>query len=337
MSTQLDSSVAAAVGPALLPVPAMERGATSVAQAPSADLAYGLESDSPVMLHPEGRKSVWSNGVDIPVVGFMIAVHALSLGAIYFFTWKAVALLFFLGWVTGGVGVCLGYHRLLTHGSFQTYRPLRWMIAFIGQLSGQGSAVTWVANHRKHHMFSDKEGDPHSPQDGRWWSHMLWFAPYFGEKWHRELTSRFAPDLLKDPMFNFLHKTFLLWHFAFGGVLFAIGYFGWDTYTAWSFVFWGMLLRMVYVWHVTWAVNSATHIWGYRNYETTDDSRNLWWVGLLAYGEGWHNNHHAYQRMAKHGHKWWEFDVTYKTICLLEKLGLAWNVVHEHPPHQKPA
>ncbi len=83
--------------------------------------------------------------------------------------------------------------------------------------------------------------------------------------------------------------------------------------------------------------NSATHIWGYRNYETTDDSRNLWWVGLLAYGEGWHNNHHAYQRMAKHGHKWWEFDVTYKTICLLEKLGLAWNVVHEHPPHQKPA
>jgi fatty-acid desaturase len=166
---------------------------------------------------------------------------------------------------------------------------------------------------------------------------MLWFAPYFGEKWHRELTNRYAPDLLKDPMFGFLHKTFLLWHFAFGGLLFAIGYYGWDAYTGWSFVFWGLMLRMVYVWHVTWAVNSATHMWGYRNYETTDDSRNLWWVGLLAYGEGWHNNHHAYQRMAKHGHKWWEFDMTYLTICTMEKLGLAWNVVHDHPPHQKPA
>ena len=119
--------------------------------------------------------------------------------------------------------------------------------------------------------------------------------------------------------------------------LWLVGYFGWDAYTAWSFVFWGMFLRMVYVWHITWAVNSATHIWGYRNYETSDDSTNLWWVGLLSYGEGWHNNHHAFQRMARHGHKWWEVDVTYWTICAMEKVGLAWNVVHSVPSYQKPA
>ena len=103
-----------------------------------------------------------------------------------------------------------------------------------------------------------------------------------------------------------------------------------------SFVVWGMFVRMVYVLHVTWFVNSATHMWGYRNYETTDDSRNLWWVGLLAFGEGWHNNHHAYQRMARQGHRWWEFDITYWAIWLMEKVGLAWDVVHEVPQHTPP-
>ena len=114
-------------------------------------------------------------------------------------------------------------------------------------------------------------------------------------------------------------------------LLFAIGYFGWDTYTAISFVVWGMFVRLVYVLHVTWFVNSATHMWGYRNYETSDNSRNLWWVAVLAFGEGWHNNHHANQRMARQGHKWWEVDVTYWAILALEKVGLAWNVVKEIP------
>jgi len=109
------------------------------------------------------------------------------------------------------------------------------------------------------------------------------------------------------------------------------------TYMAWSFVVWGMFVRMVYVLHVTWFVNSATHIWGYRNYETTDDSKNLWWVGLLAWGEGWHNNHHAYQRMARHGHKWWEIDMSFWTIWAMEKVGLAWNVIKIPPKNQKPA
>jgi fatty-acid desaturase len=284
----------------------------------------------------KSSKNPWENGIDWPVVIFMAAVHLLAIGAAFFFTWKALAVFLFLGWFTGGIGVCLGYHRLLTHGSFQTYRPVRWFIAFVGGLSGQGSAITWIANHRKHHAFSDKEGDPHSPHDGPWWAHMFWFCPYFGQEWHRELSTKYAPDLVKDPFMRFLHKTFLIWQFAFGGLLFLIGYYGWDAYTGWSFVFWGIFFRMVFVWHVTWLVNSATHIWGYRNYETSDDSTNLWWVGLLSYGEGWHNNHHAFQRMARHGHKWWEIDMTYWTICAMEKLGLAWNVVHSVPSYQKP-
>jgi stearoyl-CoA desaturase (delta-9 desaturase) len=204
-------------------------------------------------------------------------------------------------------------------------------------MSGEGSALTWVANHRKHHALSDKDGDPHSPRDGGLWSHILWFCPNYGRKYEDDIVDRYAPDLQKDKGLVFLHKTFIFWHIAMGAALLSIGWIGWDRYTGISFLVWGMFVRMVYVFHVTWFVNSATHMWGYRNYETSDDSRNLWWVGLLSFGEGWHNNHHAYQRMAAHGHKWWEIDMTYWAICAMEKLGLAWNVVHTIPRGAKPA
>ncbi len=282
-------------------------------------------------------KDPWSKGYDWPVVIWIVVVHLGALAAPFYFTWKALGICVFLSWLTGSIGVCMGYHRQLTHGAFMTYRPVRWFLALVGGLSGEGSALTWVANHRKHHMFSDKEGDPHSPHDGAWWSHMLWFMPDFGRKHYETLIERFAPDMAKDPVMRFLHHFFLPSHVIMGATLFAIGYYGWDWYTACSFVAWGMFVRLVYVLHVTWFVNSATHLWGYRNYETTDDSRNLWWVAVLAFGEGWHNNHHAYQRMARQGHKWWEVDVTYWSILALEKVGLAWNVVKEVPKHQKPA
>jgi stearoyl-CoA desaturase (delta-9 desaturase) len=224
--------------------------------------------------------------------------------------------------------VTLGYHRLLTHGSFVTSKPVRWFFAFVGGISGEGSAIVWVANHRKHHRFSDQDGDPHSPREGGWWSHILWLFPKHSSDEIQAHCKRWAPDLAKDSGVMFFHKTFLLWHFVIGGGLLATGWaiYGLDTGVSW--LLWGLAVRMVYVFHVTWFVNSATHIWGYRNYETTDDSRNLWWVGLLAFGEGWHNNHHAFQRMAAHGHKWWEFDMTYWVILAMERLGLVWNVVH---------
>jgi stearoyl-CoA desaturase (delta-9 desaturase) len=269
--------------------------------------------------------------LDWPVVIWIGGVHLAALVAPFYFTWSGLAICLVLYWITGGLGVCLGYHRLLTHGSFQTFPPVRFFFALLGGISGEGSALDWVSNHRKHHAFSDQDGDPHTPRDGGLWSHMLWLFPLHTPEETLARAKRWAPDLARDRGVRFLHQTFLLWHFLIGAALLASGWslYGRDVGISW--LLWGLAVRMVIVFHVTWLVNSATHMWGYRNYETTDDSRNLWWVGLLAFGEGWHNNHHAYQRMAKHGHKWWEIDVTYWAILALEKLGLAWNVVHT--PH----
>jgi fatty-acid desaturase len=280
-----------------------------------------------------GKQAFEELGPNWPIVIWIAVVHVLAVIAPFFFSWPALITCVLLAFVTGSLGVCMGYHRLLTHQSFQTYRPIRWLLAFLGGLSGEGSALTWVAQHRKHHAHSDEDGDPHSPMHGNWWSHLLWFMPDFGRKWHKELLNRYAPDITKDKMMVVLHYMFLPSHFLLGGVLFLMGYFGpesWglgSAWSGWSMVFWGLGVRMVYVLHVTWFVNSATHLWGYRNYETGDNSRNLWWVAILAWGEGWHNNHHAYQRVASQGHRWWEIDVTYWCILLMEKLGLAWDVI----------
>lgn len=277
------------------------------------------------------QPSHWAEGLNWPTVIWFTLIHGGALLAPFFFTWKAVALTLVLGWITGSLGICLGYHRLLTHSSFRTYRPIRWFFAWLGALAGEGPPVFWVAQHRKHHQFSDQPGDPHSPRDGAWWSHMLWLFPQDRDSHWLASADRYAPDMLKDPFMRFLDKTFLFWHIALGAALFLAGWLIWDVYTGVSFVVFGMFVRLLYVLHVTWAVNSASHMWGYRNYQTTDDSRNLWWVGILAYGEGWHNNHHAFQRSARHGHRWWEIDVTYWVIRLLEMSGLAWNVVRDYP------
>ncbi|MEN1680941.1 MAG: acyl-CoA desaturase [Planctomycetota bacterium] len=288
---------------------------------------------------------LWAKGLDWPTVIWIGAAHVIALAAPFTFSWPAFWTCAVLCLATGSLGVCMGYHRLLTHGSFKTYRPVRWLLAVLGGLSGEGSALTWVANHRKHHAFSDKDGDPHSPRHGKWWSHMLWFMPNRGQKWNTELLKRYAPDMQKDRVMVLIHKMFLPSHFILAGALFAFGYFGqWmgmegGVWSGFSMLAWGVGVRMMYVLHITWMVNSATHIWGYRNYETTDDSKNLWWVGLMAFGEGWHNNHHAYQRVASQGHKWWEIDSTYWIILAMEKTGLAWDVVRlkDIPKGTKPA
>ncbi len=279
----------------------------------------------------------WAKGIDWVNAIWLGFVHVGALVALlpYFFTWKGVAIAVALYWVTGSLGICLGFHRYLTHGGFVTYKPIRWLFGLIGGLAGEGPALNWVAVHRKHHAHSDLPGDPHSPHDGAWWSHMLWLMPNNGSDYYREMHRRYAPDLLKDPVMRFLDYAFLPSHWLLGTALFLWGYLGWDFQTGCSFVAWGMFVRMCFVLHVTWLVNSATHMWGYTNYKTTDDSKNLWWVGMLAFGEGWHNNHHAFQRMARHGHKWWEIDVTYYAIVVMEKLGLAWNVVHDVPQRER--
>jgi stearoyl-CoA desaturase (delta-9 desaturase) len=275
---------------------------------------------------PRPAAQHWTD-LDWPVVIWIGVIHAAALVAPFYFTWSGLAICVALSWATGSLGVCLGYHRLLTHGSFSTTRAVKMFYAWMGGISGEGSALHWVANHRKHHAFSDLDGDPHTPYEGGLWSHILWMFPRRDPAELDAHCRRWAPDLYKDPGILFLHKTFLLWHFIIGSALLMAGASFYDWRTGISWLLWGLAVRMVYVFHVTWFVNSATHIWGYRNYETSDNSRNLWWVGLLAFGEGWHNNHHAFQRMAKHGHKWWEVDTTYWMILAMEKLGLAWNVV----------
>lgn len=258
---------------------------------------------------------------------WLVALHIAALAAPWTFTWSGLILAVFLHWVTGSLGVCLGFHRLLTHTGLEVPEWLRRTFAFIGTLAGEGGPISWTANHRKHHAYSDQPGDPHSPHDGPWWAHMFWLAfTTHGGDWNRYVR-HWVPDLVKDPFMMALERWFLPIHFAVAAVITTAGYMIGGPELALSWFVWAVCVRMVAVLHVTWFVNSASHMWGYKNYETRDDSRNLWWVAIVAYGEGWHNNHHALPRLAQHGHKWWEFDMTYQVIRLLRAVGLAKNVV----------
>lgn len=277
-----------------------------------------------------------AGGLHWPTVGWVALLHGGALAAPLVFTWQGVVLMVLLHWLTGGIGICLGFHRLFTHRSFRTYRPLEWTIAWIGGLAGEGACIDWVATHRKHHARSDCLGDPHTPHEGAWWSHMIWCLCGMKVKDSEGMIERWTPDLAGDRVLRFLDRTFIPWHLALGLGIFGAGYAYGGMGMGLSLLVWGMFVRLVFVLHSTWFVNSASHMWGYRNYATRDDSRNNWWVALITYGEGWHNNHHAYPRMARHGHRWWEVDLTYLTIRLLERVGLAWNVVDGQHQRRSP-
>ncbi len=269
----------------------------------------------------------WGRGLNWPPLVWLIFLHAGVLAAPFFFTFKGILLGFVLYAITGGFGISIAFHRYFTHRSFKTYKLIRWMLAIVGNLAGEGPVIHWVAVHRKHHAHSDKEGDPHSPFHGKWWSHLLWFLPWMSKEEEHELHERWTRDLLSDGFLRFLNSSYMVWHICLGLSLYFVGWFFWDHFTAVSFLLWGMAVRMVFLLHATWAVNSATHLWGYKNYETRDNSRNLWWVALITFGEGWHNNHHAHPAAANFGHhRWWEIDIAFITILLMEKLGLAWQV-----------
>lgn len=301
---------------------------SKVPNRPSSNPAGGADQKS----RPQGGKPTkeermrWDR-VSWAAIIWLTAVHIGALAAPFFISWQAVVLTVFLHWVTGGLGICLGYHRLLTHTGMKTYNWVRYLFGCLGSLAGEGSPLDWVADHRKHHQLSDQPGDPHSPHDGGFWSHMLWlgFASYEAKiQQHHE---KYIPDLLRDRGMRVIHNLFLPLNIGLGLALMGIGYAIGGWYMAASFVSWGMFARLVFVLHSTWLVNSASHMFGYRNYETTDDSRNNWWVALVTYGEGWHNNHHAYPRLARHGHKWWEIDLTFMMIRLMKAVGLVWDVV----------
>ena len=249
---------------------------------------------------------------------FIIGVHVVALAGFFTFTWPAFFVCLTLHWMTGGLGITLGYHRLLTHRSFKVWKPLEYFFALMGTLACQSGPIKWVTAHRVHHTYSDEDGDPHSPKKGFFWSHMGWCF-YDNQYIERaDVQAQVSPDLAKDPVHIFLDKTHILWT-----ILLVAGLYAWGGA---PFVIWGVFVRLVLVYHCTWLVNSAAHVWGYQTYKSSDLSRNLWWVALVTYGEGWHNNHHAFQYSARHGLKWWEFDSTYLMVQILEKLGLAEGV-----------
>ncbi len=255
--------------------------------------------------------------LDWGVIVFMSAVHILALLAFLpgNFSWGGVVLFFVLHWVTGGLGITMGWHRLVAHRSFQTPKWIEYFLVFCGALSCQGGPIWWVGLHRHHHLYSDQNVDHHDSTKGFWWSHFGWMLHEVPAE--KEI-ARFTQDIGDDPFYQFLDRYFLGVQAVLAVILYLIG--------GWSFVLWGVFLRMVTLYHCTWLVNSATHKFGYRSHESGDRSTNCWWVAVLAYGEGWHNNHHAYQYSARHGLQWWEFDLTWIMIRTLEVLGLAKNI-----------
>lgn len=257
--------------------------------------------------------------------GPLIWIGGLHLGALLalnpaWFSWSGLALCFLLHWITGGIGICLTYHRLLTHRSF-ALRPrwLEYVLTIIGTTASEGGAIGWVADHRRHHANSDDEHDTHTPKEGFFWAHMYWWMILQpGTEHSSEYYQKWAPDLNRDPVHRLLERTHLLFPILLLVGLYAAGGMSW--------LVWGGFVRSIFVLHSTWLVNSASHIWGYRSHPTRDRSTNLWWVALLTYGEGWHNNHHAFQTSARHGLRWWELDLTYITIWMMKACGIAYNI-----------
>lgn len=264
-----------------------------------------------------------------PLFSLYVLLHIVALAGFYTFSWQGLVVLLVLYFCTICLGITLCYHRLLAHQSYKLPRPITYFLALLGCLAFQRGPIWWSATHRLHHSKTDREGDPHSPRYSFLWSHYLW--PFF---WHPQLDEsqenvrRLALDLWNDPGLRFLEKHYNTINVLFLGVLFSLGYWlGGGLKMGLSILVWGGFLRIIYGLNVTWCVNSAAHIWGYRRYDTPDTSRNNWWVALLTWGEGWHNNHHAYARSAKMGFVWYELDVTYWIISLLARLKLATHVV----------
>jgi fatty-acid desaturase len=324
--------------------PASDESTTVV---PAKPLSAAPGSSASVVMHVMpareqvrmGRAAATSVGFSWPTLMAMIAFHVGALGALFLFSWERliVAAAIYVLAINVGIGMC--YHRLLTHRGYQTPKWIEYLMTVCATLSLEGGPIFWVSTHRVHHQLSDHEGDPHTPREGGWWAHAGWIL--YGESLHSQTQAlaRYSPDLSKDRFHVWLSKYHWLPVTLSGVLLLAGGWLwgGWVNGVA--MVLWGVALRVTLGLHATWLVNSATHLWGSRRFETRDDSRNSWWVALLTGGEGWHNNHHAHPVSARHGLKWYEFDPNFYGIWILSKLGLAKKirVAQYDPANPKPA
>jgi fatty-acid desaturase len=250
----------------------------------------------------------------------LVGVHLAALLALWpeFFSWSALAVAAALAYVTGAIGVTLGYHRTLTHRSLRLRWPLEYVVATLGTLAMQGAPIEWVATHRVHHAHSDHEGDPHTTRRGVSWAHIRWLLVKNRYVPSRTERARQCPDLVRDPYYRALSFLSVPLQVLLAVVLLAIG--------GWPWVIWGIFVRLVFTYHTTWFVNSASHWSGYRTFRTGDRSTNSWWVALMSFGEGWHNNHHAFPFSARHGLAWFEVDVTWWHVKFLRMLRLADHV-----------
>lgn len=266
-------------------------------------------------LEPHNRRFQWDFAI------LMVIFHTAAVAAFFEFRWSALAVLAVTWILAQNIGIAVVYHRLLTHRGFVVPKGFEYVLAVLGTMALQGSPVYWVAVHRLHHRFSDEHGDPHSPRDGKWWSHMGWLL---NGSLHNNsaILEKYAPDLMKDRFYRWLNHYHWVPVTVLGIALVAIGGLPW--------LLWGVFLRVTIGLHVTWMVNSVTHAWGSRRFNTGDDSTNNWWVALLTGGEGWHNNHHAHPVSARHGMAWYELDPNYWVIWVLEKLGVATKVYAKH-------
>ncbi|MGE3275006.1 MAG: acyl-CoA desaturase [Vicinamibacterales bacterium] len=261
-----------------------------------------------------GRKA--SNGeINWITVTAMVVYHVGAVAALFYVNVGAMLAAALLWWISGMFGIGMGYHRLLTHRGYKTPKWVEYFLTTCGALALEGGPIFWVATHRIHHQYSDKEGDPHTPREGTYWAHMGWI--FTGKAMHHDtqVLRRYVPDLSRDPFHVWMTTYHWVPQVVVGVALLAFG--------GLPYVLWGVFFRTVYGLHATWLVNSATHLWGNRRFQTRDDSTNNWWVALLSWGEGWHNNHHAHPVSARHGLAWYEVDMNWYGIKFLELLGLA--------------
>jgi fatty-acid desaturase len=284
---------------------------------------------TPMLLY--GRRH--QHGLNWVTAIAMTGFHIGAVAAFFFIDYGAMLAALILYYAGGMLGIGMSYHRLLTHRSYKTPKFIEYFLTICGTLALEGGPIFWVATHRIHHQKSDQEGDPHTPREGTFWAHMGWIL--MGEGLHHDASvlSRYAPDLSRDRFHVWLSN----WHWV-TNVVVGLGLLAFGGI---PYVLWGIFFRTTFGLHATWLVNSATHLWGSRRFKTKDDSTNNWWVALLTFGEGWHNNHHAHPTSAKHGLAWYELDQNWIGIRTLQMLGLAWDIkvakIQQAIPHDDEA
>ena len=309
------------------------------------DEALGGEVAGP---GPDDIQPVENETRDRIITGLVTVVPFLGVAAVCCLAWQRILhwsdlAVFAILYISTGLGITVGFHRLFTHRSFATTRPIRWLLAVLGSAAIEGPVISWVADHRKHHAFADRAGDPHSPHvdhgvgwrgalRGLFHAHVGWLFLHT----QRGAKARYAPDLLADPVVRSVDRTFVVW--AVGGFLaaFALGWvIGGTVIAGLTGILWGGLVRVFVLHHVTYSINSLCHFFGRRRFATGDESRNLAWLAPLSFGEAWHNNHHAFPTSAAHGLRAWEVDPSAWVIRGLERVGLAWDVVRIGPSRQE--